>query len=177
MVALTLDQLRESLTNPDFAVAFIIDNNAEAVADKLRQMGFIASDEQGITVALNTMLADGRYNDFISALTVPVDTSKLTPEQLAVVGEMAQAMSRASGQPGQYKSGDGAFNWNALFGGLASGTLAYLQMSGQQSVKPENAIPKDPQGPKDNTLYWVLGIAGGIVLLIVAVLLIKAKKG
>lgn len=177
MLTLTIDQLRQSLTDPNYIVAFIIDNNGEAVADKLRQMGFIASDRLGITNALNQMLADGRQADFINALTVPVDTSKLTPEQLATVSEMAQAMSNVSGQPGNYKSADGTTNWNAIFGGLATGTLAYLQLSGQTSVKPDNAQPKPPEAPKDSTTMWLLIGGGLLVLTVLIIILVKAKKG
>ncbi len=180
MVANSLDQLRTSLLSPDYAVAFIIGNNPEAVADNVRQMGFIASDADGIVRALNAMLADGRGEDFIQALSVPVRTDRLTAEELAVLGEQSVAISRAYGKAAtgsnSYKDESGGFNWNALFGGLASGTLAYLQLNGANQVNPGAAQPTTPPPAKDNTLTWVLGGIAVIVLVVVVVIAIKASK-
>jgi len=174
-MAQTIEQLRINLTTPDYGVAYILANNPEAVADNLRGMGFIASDADGIVKALNELLAAGNSAGFTAALSVPIRLDRVTPEELAVVADVANGMANASGQP-MAKNSDGGFDVGALFSGLATGYLTYMSASGQQTVNPANPNPPAPPKPQDNTMAWVLGIAAVVVVIVVVVLIAKGKK-
>jgi F0F1-type ATP synthase membrane subunit c/vacuolar-type H+-ATPase subunit K len=176
--ALTLDQFRLGLQDPNFAVAVIIGNNPEDVADRLRNMGLIVSSADDITIALNALLDAGNYTGFRDALSVPLRADRMSGDEIAVLQQQVPSMVRAAG--GDMKStgqGQGnAFNLNALFAGLATGTLAYLNATGQQQVQPGTAAnAQQPAPAKDNTtMYIVIGVV--VVLVIVAIIAFK-KKG
>lgn len=176
-MAQTLDQLRIDLSTPDYGVAYIINNNPEEVADRLRAQGFIVSDADGMADALNELLAAGNTSGFRQALSVPVRLDRISPEEIAVLTETAVAMANAGGEP-ITKNSDGGFNVAALFGGLATGYLSYLTLTGQQQVNPQapntNQQPQQPR--QDNTMAWVLGIAAIVVVVVVVVMLTKGKK-
>lgn len=173
----TNEQFRASLVDPDFGVAFIIGNNPEAIGDIIRQMGVVCSTPQDIVEALNGFLAGGQGELFVQALSVPVRMDRLSPEQLVIVAEQAQAISNVAGTP-MAKSADGGFNVAALFGGLATGYLSFLQLSGGQ-VNPTaaaGAAAPPPPPKKDNTMAIVLGGIALVVVILIVVALVKAKK-
>lgn len=175
---LTIQQFREGLSDPDFAVGFIINNNPEAVAERLRSMDFIVSDADGIVRALNQLLAEDQGQRFVDALSVPVNIDVLSAEELAVLGQQSIAMANVAGaKSNNMKDEEGGFNWGALFGGLAQGTLFYLNSTGQGQVNPQagaaNAAANPPQA-KDNTLWWVLGSV--LLIIVVVAIIIIAKR-
>lgn len=175
-MAQTIDQLRQNLQTADYGVAYILANNAEDVADNLRSQGFIVSTADDITTALNEMLAAGNGAAFIAALSVPVRLDKISNEELGVVAQVAAGMANISGNP-LAKNSDGSFDVAALFGGLATGYLSYLTLTGQQQVNPQQAA-QQPQQPRrhDNTLAIVLGVVAVVVVIVVVVMLNKGKK-
>jgi hypothetical protein len=172
----TNEQFRASLVDPDFGVAFIIGNNPEDIGDNIRGMGVVCSTPNDIVQALNGFLEAGQGELFVQALNVPVRMDRLSPEQLVIVAEQAQAISNVAGKP-LAKSAEGGFNVNALFAGLATGYLTFLSASGTNQVNPNAAAGAKPPEPKqDNTMAIVLvGIALVVVILIV-VAVVKAKR-
>jgi hypothetical protein len=175
-MAQTIEQLRMNLMTPDYGVAYIIANNAEDVADNLRSQGFIVSDADGIVEALNSLLAAGNRTGFISALSVPVRLDRITDQELAVLAEASKGVSDAAGMP-MAKNSDGSFDVGALFGGLATGYLSYMQLSGQQQVNPQQAAANQPPAPpRDNSMSLVLGIIAIVVVVVVVVMISKGKK-
>jgi hypothetical protein len=175
-MAQTIDQLRQNLQTADYGVAYILANNAEDVADNLRSQGFIVSSADDITEALNAMLAAGNGAAFVQALSVPVRLDKISNEELGVVAQVASGMANISGKP-LPKNSDGSFDVAALFGGLATGYLSYLSLTGQQQVNPQQAAnqPQQPRRP-DNTLTIVLGVVAVVVVIVAIVLISKGKK-
>ena len=165
-MAQTLDQFRTGLSDPNFAVAFMVQNNPEGIADNLRNMGLVVSSPHDIVEALNGFLEAGDDQAFKDALNVPVVMERITPDELAVLGQQVPAMVRAAG--GQAKS----FDVNALFAGLATGTLYYLNQTGQTRVEAGPAVP--PAAPKqDNSTMYIIG---GIVLVVIIVAIILLRK-
>ncbi len=175
---LTQQQFREGLSDPDFAVGFIINNNPEAVAERLRSMDFIVSDADGIVRALNELLANGDGARFIQALSVPVDTSTLSAEEQVILGQQSLAMANVAGAKSNNIKDDGGFNWGAVFGGLAQGTLFYLDQTGQATVDPQAGATNaaaPPAASSSNTMWWVLG--GVLLVAVIIAVLIIAKQG
>lgn len=83
------------LTDVDYAVSYIVKNNAPAVADRLQTYGFSVSDDDSIFEALNELLSEGRLAEFREALSVPMRTDAVDPAQLAVVSDVAKGMAQA----------------------------------------------------------------------------------
>lgn len=83
------------LSNPDFAVSYIVANNEVAVAERLRGMDLTVGNSEDIFRALNTLLQDGRLSDFQYALSVPMLTDGIDPAESAVVLEVGSGMARA----------------------------------------------------------------------------------
>lgn len=167
--AITLDQFRVGLSDPDYALGVIIANNPEDVADNLNNNGFTVSSHQDIADALNELLDRGDKELFRQVLTVPIRQDRMPSEQVAIVATQAAGMTRAAG--GQAKS----FDVNAAFGGLATGVLSYLAATGANQVNPNSAAAPKPPEEKDNTMLYV-GIGVGAILLIVLVLILLKKK-
>jgi hypothetical protein len=172
----TNEQFRASLVDPDFGVAFIIGNNPEDIGDNIRGMGVVCSTPNDIVQALNGFLEAGQGELFVQALNVPVRMDRLSPEQLVIVAEQAQAISNVAGRP-LVKSAEGGFNVNALFAGLATGYLTFLSASGT-GVNPNAAAgaaaPKAPE--EDNTMAIVLGVIALVVVIIIVAAVVKAKR-
>ena len=172
----TTDQLRAAFADPNFAVSFILENNSPAVADNIRAMGVVVSTQQDIANALNAFLADGRGDLFVQALSVPVNTDSISQETLMILAEAAQASSNIAGGP-TTKSANGGFDVNALFGGLATGTLFYLNQTGKP-VNPTGTAANTPPAAarQDNTMTYVMIGVAVIVVVVVIIALVKAKK-
>lgn len=83
------------LSNPDFAVSYIVANNEVAVAERLRGMDLTVGNSEDIFRALNTLLQDGRLSEFQYALSVPMLTEGIDPAESAVVLEVGSGMARA----------------------------------------------------------------------------------
>lgn len=83
------------LSNPDFAVSYIVANNEVAVAERLRGMDFSVGNAEDIFQALNHLLQDGRLGEFQYALSVPMLTDGIDPAESAVVLEVGSGMARA----------------------------------------------------------------------------------
>lgn len=172
----TNEQFRASLVDPDFGVAFIIGNNPEDIGDNIRGMGVVCSTPNDIVQALNGFLEAGQGELFVQALNVPVRMDRLSPEQLVIVAEQAQAISNVAGRP-LVKSAEGGFNVNALFAGLATGYLTFLNASGTAQVNPNAAAGAAPPAPKqDNTMTIVLGLIALVVVILIVVAVVKAKR-
>jgi hypothetical protein len=173
----TNEQFRASLVDPDFGVAFIIGNNPEDIGDNIRGMGVVCSTPNDIVQALNGFLEAGQGELFVQALNVPVRMDRLSPEQLVIVAEQAQAISNVAGKP-LAKSAEGGFNVNALFAGLATGYLTFLNASGTAQVNPNAAAgaAAPPAPKKDNTMAIVLGGIALVVVILIVVAVVKAKK-
>jgi len=175
--AITLSEFRQALLDPNYAVGYIIANNPEAVADNLRNMGFIVSTPDDIIRALNALLERGDQALFIQALTVELNQERVTPEEMAVIAEQADAMLRAAGQKSTGAAQGGNFNWAALMGGLATGALFFLNSSGQNQVNPTNPTnPNTPPPPPKSNAGLYIGIGIGVVVLIIILLLVFRKK-
>lgn len=168
----SIDQFRANLADPDYAVGFILRNNAAAVADNLRGMGLVVSTPDDITNALNQFLERGQDELFVQALTVPVDMDNITQEELVVLAQVANAQANAAGRP-LAKSAEGGFNINALLGALATGALFYLNSTGKPAVNPTTTPPAAT--PKDNTMTYVL-IGGAVVLVVILIVVLTRKK-
>jgi hypothetical protein len=171
--AITLDQYRAQLSDPDAAVAVILSNNPEDVAEKLRNMGLVVSGVDGLAEALNTLLAANDGKGFVDALSVPVRKDRISADELEVLTQTSQAMMRANGGI-TAKSLD----LNALFAGLATGTLAYLQSTGATNVQPGAAAGATPPVPpkKDNTTMWIVGGIAALILVVIVIVVLKKTK-
>lgn len=175
-MAQTPEQLRLSLAEPNFGVAFMIENNPGAIADNLRGMGFIVSDSDGIVEALNTLLARGDGALFVQALSVPVVTDRLSAEEVAIVMEQGIAMGNIGGAPLKSTTQPGGgFNVGAAFAGLAAGYLTYMSTSGQQQVNPQQAAAQQTPAPQP-TNYTPIIIGVLVVVAVIAVIYFLSKK-
>lgn len=83
MATITASRFRQLLaSDPGFIVDFIVGNNSNAVADKLAVwVSTRPATVQSIEEALQYLLNNGRGEDFVEALSVPLDLGGLTTEQ------------------------------------------------------------------------------------------------
>lgn len=167
--ALTFDQFRENLSDPNYALGVIIANNPEDVADNLNNMGFNVSNFDDIANALNALLEKGDKQKYIDALSVKIRQERMSPQEIAIVTQQGAAMMQVAG--GTAKS----FDWNAAFAGLATGTLTYLSATGGNRVAPTTPAATTPPKPADNTGMWV-GIGIGVLVLIIILIIALKKK-
>lgn len=153
------------------AIGYIVQNNGEAVADRLRALGFIVNGPKGIEDALNALLQANRTREFVQVLDVPFNTEDADPNEIAAVRDAVVALNARAGNRAPV-------DVSALFGGLATGTLFYLNSTGQQTVgaKPpsDTGGNKPPEPKKDNTMLYV-AIGGGLLLL-AAIIIILIKR-
>lgn len=168
---MTDSELKSGLTDPNYGVGYIIGNNPQPIAERLRDMGFVVSTPDDIAQALNALLQRGDGALFIQALSVPMMLDETDPAEAVIVADTARAMRRMAGAK---SLGDAtAEDW---FGGLAAGYLAVLQSTGA-SVDPQTTTAVAPQATKpDNTLMYVLGAVGAVLIIVLVVMAVKAAK-
>lgn len=157
-----------------YAIGYIVQNNGEAVAEKLRGMGFIVTGPKGIEDGLNALLAAGETGKFREALNVPFLTEDVDPNEVAAVRDAVIGLNARSGTRSSVDLG-------ALFGGLATGTLWYLQQTNTQNVGPKppagtggNKPPEPPK--KDNTMLYI-GVGVGLLLLVLLIIFLVKRQG
>lgn len=166
------DLKTQLIADPSAAISYIVNNNPDAVIDVLRGYGFNIARFDDIEDALNTLLKRGENDKFLHALSVPFITENADPGEVIAVKDASIALNARAGKNVAKK-----FDVNALFAGLANGTLTYLeQTDGKVNVKPDNGSGKgkDPEKPKSQTwLYIGIGAAALTVLIIILLLLRK----
>lgn len=166
------DLKTQLIVDPDAAISYIVFNNPEAVADRLRGEGFTIATEADYGEALNALLAKKAFDKFENALSVPFLTEGVDPGEVLAVKDAAIALNAKAG-----RNVNKSLDVGALFAGLATGTLLYLQESGQGTVNVGPSDNKPPAPPeKDNTWMWI-GIGIGVVILTVVVIVLVKKKG
>jgi len=144
MVTLTPQRLQQLLTiDPSFIVNFIIGNNPNAVADKLSDViGTRPSGPKGVGQALQFLLDTGKDNEFVEALSVPLDLGEMNADQVtAVFGAVGMRATR-----------------DELAGGLALNALR-LYRSIDTGSAPEDAAPAAPKSNPATTTSMALANA------------------
>lgn len=158
---------------PQAAVGYIIENNPEAVAENLRGLGFVVTGPKGIEDGLNALLDAGRTREFVQALSVPFLTADVDPNEVAAVRDAVLAMNAASGRR---QSVDPA----ALFGGLATGILAYIQAT-QTAGKPPGTgttpTTSTNTPPKQDRTMLYIGIGVGLIGLVLLIAFLIKRQG
>lgn len=167
------DLKAQLMADPNAAINYIVNNNPDAVVDRLRGYGFNVAKWEDIGAALNEMLERGEKQKFIDVLNVPFITENADPSDVLAVKDAAIALNAQAGT-NVAKSMDVA----ALFGGLATGTLFYLGQTGQQvQVKPADGSQPPKPPAKDKTwLYVGIGVAV-VVAIVVSIIILKKKNG
>lgn len=153
-MATLVDFKQQLLTDPSFAVSYIVQNNPVDVASRLRGLGFRVSNTSDVFEALNALITADNWNAFWQALSVPYKAEGIDAAEVAIVLEVAQGMANAAkftgGQPArsaqgfgtsepvygplteeetnaQNESGNGgagALDWVNAFSNLATGVIA-----------------------------------------------------
>ena len=146
---MTVKSFRDRFSSDaDFAFSFMVGNNYEAIADNLRTgYGLIIESEDDVFDALNEMKAEGRYDDIVRVMNVPVITDGVDTAVLAVIQDVASGMrqlaksrsknlptfgpdddytppdaaeTNGNGTTGAEDSGSGS-GWTDVFGAIVSG--------------------------------------------------------
>jgi ABC-type antimicrobial peptide transport system permease subunit len=187
---MTTDELKARLlTDPDYIFSYILANNPAAVTENFRGLGFTISSDTDVFNALNELLETGEDAKAIAAFSVPMLTDQVDPAEVVVVQQASQALGNVNGMHTKSASQDGTgsgFDIGALFTGLATGALAYLNASGTNKVNQAatNGTAQTSatataaaaaKATQQKTMWTIIGI-GGAVLLVVVILVLRAKK-
>jgi hypothetical protein len=151
-------------TDPSWIVQFIAVNNPNDVADRIADVGFNRPlGLHGIMEGLQVLLDNGRANDFVHVLSVPLDLSGFNPDQVA-------AIYRAAGRHTTPDQLGHALAMNALrlWMDTPAPEPAGKQIENPNVTTPKPATPADEAAKKSRVMRAVL-IGVGVVLLIVTV--------
>lgn len=183
---ISASQLYTALTtDPQFAIGFILENNPEAVARNLMAMGFDAPRDEGdMRANLAGMINAGQGNLFVQALSVPLITTNLLPEQVAVVLDVDQTLKGNPTIQRSWQLRDEPVTAQDVISGIATGILVML--NGGNEV-PGNAdgggagASNNNNGNKppatDSTWKTVAWVCGAVAVIIIVSLTIRwARK-
>lgn len=173
----------ELTTSPSAVLDFILTNNWQAVADNLQGAGMERPISQQQTAQVITWLYNsGHYNEAAQALSVPMRTDQMLPEQIA---EALNVNRQWQGNPSvmnRWQIGEAEVGADDIMSGLAVGWLAMLQQANQTTTTTPGSTGAAPapgaqQPPaatnSGNLIWWVVGAA---VVLVAGFFIIKALR-
>jgi|GEM_PF-7092491 len=184
---MTTDELKARLlTDPDYIFSYMLGNNPAAITANLRGLGFTIASDADVFNAINALLENGQDEQLRAAFSVPMLTDQVDPAEMVVVQQASQALGNVNGMATKSASQDGGFDVGALFAGLATGALAYLNASGAGQVSQTSttgtaqtgaaaAAAAEAKAKQQKTMWTIIGIAGAV--LVVVLILVFRKKG
>lgn len=185
-MAKLIKDLKEGLmTDPNYAVQFLIENNSPAIIERLQSMGFTVSTPDDVYEALNAMLEQGQRDRFLDALNVPLQTDTLDDAAATVALNAASGFLR--GTPGAKKaSGGEGIGWDDVGVGLATGVLAMLGAGGNNRLAQPDAAQQEAMRramdeaaakQRAQTTMIVVVLIVVVVLVIGIAVFMNRKKG
>lgn len=153
------------------AIGWALGNQFDAIRQRLAIYTQNAIDQSAsmdnVIDAIDLLIKRGDMQGIAYALNVPIDWNTLTPEQISTLSSIQRLK--------EFNAGD--IDWagvlNSIFTGIGQltgaggGNQPPMLGSGQQQPAPA------PEQKADNTIYW---IAGGIGLLILILILVIALR-
>lgn len=148
-------------SDPSWIAQFIAINNPSDVADRIADAGLNRPvGLNGIIQGLQALLDNGRANEFVHVLSVPLDLTGLTPDQLTAIYR-AVGIGTGPDQLGR------ALAMNALRLWDDTPTDMDKKIENPNVTTPKADAPADEAAKKSRAMRAVL-IGVGVVLLIVA---------
>lgn len=147
-----ISTFRERLiSDPDYAFSYIVANNFEAVADRLRALDYTIGNEGDVFDALNDLKEKQDWRNLTWAFSVPMLTDSVDSGQLAVVADVAAGLAqsgRAKNQPNP-----------DVFDPTGGAGFTEGSGNGGQSYGPEP--PPSGSGSGSGALNWFNAIVSG----------------
>jgi hypothetical protein len=173
--------INKIMADPKFALGFALDNNPSGVVSALITKGQPVTDANSAYNLLLSCLTsgDGHQLQFVKDIYGQVPYIDNSGNYTAGMRNYFMQNTPATGYPTNLQS---KFDFTGLLSGLGAGLTAYSAaslgtgvMTTLNQTNAQGGISTAQPVKKSNTIYWILG-GVGLVVIIVAVVISMKKK-
>lgn len=197
---MTETELRERLKDPNFAIGFLLDNNYEAVQEKLAEIGYNVSSKEQAAAVIKQLAYNRNTSALDSVFNVPYINDKRNgtggyrnlfllnsqPPSAQEKGEAIREAATAAADGGSIVSSTNSPNplWSGVMSFLTGGLGAIFgprptatpPLTPQQIAAQQEAAKKAEEEAKRKERNVLLAIGGSVLIIVIFAIIIAVTK-